>query len=150
MTLLAPLGWHIQLHAMADQIAAYAPLLKRLPCQIVFDHFARLPAKGGLEHPAYEVVCDMLAEKRAWIKLSAPYLVSHGSSADLQVASLGSALVHNSPERVVWGSDWPHMTEASKPEFQRLKDMVNPMAQGDTTLLRQIFISNPNALYGFR
>ena len=115
---VSELGWHVQLHWTADQIVEHEDLLQRLPSTIVFDHLGRLPMPGGIDHPAYPIMLRLLDAGRAWIKLSGPYLDSQvgeeGGYRDLD--RVAHAWLDAAPERLVWGSDWPHVTERDKPD----------------------------------
>lgn len=70
---ITEVGWHLQVFAGADRIAALAPVLRALPCPVVFDHFAQLPLRDWAAHPAWAVVMDLLQAGRGWVKLSSPY-----------------------------------------------------------------------------
>ena len=145
---VAELGWHVQLHWRADQIVAHASLLDRLPCTIVFDHMGRLPQPEGPGHAAFGIIARLLDRGRTWVKLSGPYLASHGPAyADRK--AVASAYVRAAPERLVWGSDWPHPTEKdTKPDDAFLLDLLSDWA-GDESLRRKILVDNPSTLYGF-
>lgn len=148
---IAGLGWHLQLHWTADQFAAHRDLLLRLPTPIVFDHLARLPLPGGTGHPAFALVSELLARGNGWLKLSGAYLDSivgeAGRYAD--IAPIAKAWVRTAPERLVWGSDWPHFTEPDrKPDDALLFDLLTDWA-GDDTVRHRILVDNPARLYGF-
>lgn len=145
------LGWHVQLHWSANQIAQHAPLLSRLPCTIVFDHLARLPLPGAQAHPAFGVVSRLLDNGRTWIKLSGAYLDSRtgaeGGYAD--TTGIARAWVRQAPGRVVWGSDWPHPTErAAKPDDAVLFDLLGQWVPDEATR-RRVLVDNPALLYDF-
>ena len=145
------LGWHVQLHWSADQIAAHEALLDRLPCTMVFDHLARLPQPGALAHPAYGVVSRLLDEGRTWIKLSGAYLDSRlgaeGGYAD--TVDVARTWARQAPERVVWGSDWPHPTErTAKPDDAQLFDLLGQWVP-DEAARRRVLVDNPARLYDF-
>jgi predicted TIM-barrel fold metal-dependent hydrolase len=144
------LGWHLQLHWTADQIVEHAALLRRLPCPLVFDHLARLPMPAGIGHPAFAFVRGLLQEGRAWLKLSGAYLDTAvgaaGNYAD--ATAVARAWVAAAPRRLVWGSDWPHPTERSKPDDAQLMDLLPAWAE-DEAAQRAILVDNPAALYGF-
>ena len=144
------LGWHVQLHARAEQVAALEPVLAALPCAVVLDHFARLPQPEGVHHPAMPAVRRLLDKGRTWVKLCAPYLDSRtGSPRYADMKLLAGALVKAAPERVVWGSDWPHPTEPhTKPDDAALLDLLQEWI-GDEATRRRVLVSNPSALYGF-
>ncbi|VTU24572.1 putative metal-dependent hydrolase of the TIM-barrel fold protein [Variovorax sp. SRS16] len=145
---IAPLGWHVQLHWRADQIVAHAALIERLPCPIVFDHMARLPHPQGEAHPAFAIVARLLDAGRAWVKLSAPYL-DGGTPEDDSRARVVEALCRHAPERLVWGSDWPHPTETkATPDDAALLDRFGAWVPG-AALRQRVWVDNPAALYGF-
>ena len=145
------LGWHVQLHWNADQIAEHAPLLARLPCTVVFDHLARLPQLDPQAHPAFAIVCRLLEKGRTWIKLSGAYLNStigaEGGYADTD--AIAQCWVRQAPERLVWGSDWPHSTEPThKPDDAALFDVLARWIPGEATRHR-VLVENPAQLYRF-
>lgn len=144
---IASLGWHAQIHMSAAQIVEHAALLRSLPCPIVFDHMGRIPAATGTAHPAFAVICDMIERGKAWLKLSGPYLNSVAPGhADLH--DLARAYVRRFPERLVWGSDWPHVTETNKPSPPLLLRLLCDWVADEATC-RRILIANPKTLYDF-
>ena len=147
----ADLGWHVQLNANGDQIVQLEPLLARLPSPIVFDHLAHIPPDAGVQHPAFAVVQRLLQRGRAWVKLSGAYLESKvGPPSYADVGAVACAFVKAAPQRLVWGSDWPHPSVHSAwPDEAVLFDALCAWAPDDE-LRRQILVANPEALYGFR
>lgn len=146
---IADLGWHIQLHALGDQIAAAGDMLGRLPCPLVIDHMGRLPPKEGIEHPAYATIVGLLDSGKAWLKLSGAYLNTEKGPPCYEDASrVARAFCRANPERLVWGSDWPHATEAIKPDDALLFDLLASWVQ-DEADRKRILVTNPEALYGF-
>lgn len=147
---IAPLGWHAQLHMSGDQIVAHADMLGRLPCPIVIDHMARLPPALGVRHPAWDVVRGLLDGGNCWVKLSGAYLNTATGGPDYADATaVARAFVQAAPERLVWGSDWPHVTEASHPpDTVALLGLLNAWAP-DAGVRTRILVDNPRQLYGF-
>ncbi len=147
---IADLGWHLQLHWTADQIVAHEAMLKRLPTQIVFDHMTRLPQPLGLNHPAVNIVEYLLAQGRTWIKLSGAYLDSQvGETGDfLDIDAVARHWIDTAPDRLVWGSDWPHPTEATKPNDANMLDMLARWTT-EPAVIEKILVQNPSELYGF-
>jgi predicted TIM-barrel fold metal-dependent hydrolase len=143
-------GWHVQIHMSGDQIVEQAALLERLPCPVVIDHMARLPPGLGVKHPAFEIVRRMVDKGNTWVKVSGAYLNTDiGAPTYSDAAAVTKDWIHAAPERVVWGSDWPHVTEThGKPDDARLLDLLAQAAPDKATLAR-ILVANPARLYGF-
>ncbi|WP_250520609.1 MULTISPECIES: amidohydrolase family protein [unclassified Caballeronia] len=147
---VAELGWHVQLHWTAEQIVDHEALVHRLPAEMVFDHRARLPTQDGVQHAAFDIVRRLADAGRAWIKLSGPYLDSSlgMGSRYADITPMARAWVHAVSERLVWGSDWPHVTERHKPDDAFLLDLLAEWAEDEATRER-ILVTNPAVLYGF-
>jgi predicted TIM-barrel fold metal-dependent hydrolase len=147
---IAELGWHAQIHMRGDQLVAMAEVIARLPCTIVIDHMGRVPQPDGIHHPAFDIVKRLLDSGRAWVKISGPYLdtrVGPPSYSDLH--EVARALIRYAPDRCVWGSDWPHPTEAeTKPDDAALLDLFTDWCGNEETRHR-ILVENPAQLYGF-
>ena len=150
---IAALGWHLQLLMPLDQLATLGKALHDLPVALVFDHFGRVTPEQCGQHPAHDLLLELLQSRRAWVKLSGGYLVSptHRSD-DPQLLPLARSFIEAAPDRVIWGSDWPHATASAgrhpMPDDAAQVDALVRWA-GDTHLLRQILVSNPEQLYGF-
>lgn len=145
---IAPLGWHAQLHMSADQIVEHAALIRRLPCPVVIDHMGRLPPAQGPDHPAFAVIAGLLQAGKAWVKLSGAYLNTVIGPPYQDATRMAQALVAEAPERLVWGSDWPHVTERHKPDDAMLLDLLTVWA-GSETVRNRILCDNAAVLYGF-
>jgi predicted TIM-barrel fold metal-dependent hydrolase len=146
---MAAIGWHVQIHMRGDQIVDNADMLRRLPCTIVIDHMGRVPLPAGTSHPSYAVVRELIDRDKTWVKLSGAYQdtkIGPPTYADATV--LARAYAAAAPERMVWGSDWPHPTEKSKPDDALLLDLLGEWAPDDATR-RRILVDNPRTLYGF-
>lgn len=146
---IAALGWHAQIHMSGDQLVAHADTLAALPCDIVIDHMGRLPPAAGIAHPAFAAIRRLLDNGRTWVKISGAYLNTNLGPPDYADATtVAQAFVRAAPERLVWGSDWPHVTETHKPDTAALFDLVAIWA-GDEPTRRRILVDNPARLYGF-
>jgi D-galactarolactone isomerase len=145
------LGWHVQIHMLGDQILQTQDLLQRLPSRIVFDHLARIPQLAGVDHPAFAFVQKLIDKGRTWVKLSSAYQDSKvGSPTYADVSKVAQAYVKAAPERMVWGSDWPHPTEKAdaKPDDAVLFNLLAECAP-DEAVRNRILVDNPAALYRF-
>jgi predicted TIM-barrel fold metal-dependent hydrolase len=148
---IAPMGWHVQLNMTADTTLAAKDVLSRLPCQIVFDHLAHMPEPIGIGHPAFAVVVGLLQTGKAWVKLSGAYADTKiGPPTYADSTAVAQAYVKAAPERLVWGSDWPHPSEAvdKKPNDAILFDLLAQWAP-DESVRNRILVDNPARLYGF-
>ncbi|HTK00327.1 MAG TPA: amidohydrolase family protein [Bordetella sp.] len=148
---IADLGWHVQLHMSGDQIVAHAAMFSRLPCPIVFDHMARLPAGLGVRHPAWGIVRSLIDGGKCWVKLAGAYLNTLEGGPDYRDATaIAQAYVQAAPQRLVWGSDWPHVTERrhGPPDTVALLDLLARWVP-DEAVRNRILVDNPRQLYGF-
>jgi predicted TIM-barrel fold metal-dependent hydrolase len=148
---VAPLGWHVQFNMSADTTLAAKDVLYRLPCPVVFDHLAHMPQPAGISHPAFAVVVDLMQKGKAWLKLSGAYADTKvGAPTYADSTAVARAYVKAAPDRLVWGSDWPHPTEQAKvlPDDAVLFDLLAEWAP-DEAVRNRILVDNPAKLYGF-
>ena len=143
-------GWHVQFYPHGTDIVDYADKLLALPNDIVLDHFASIPAAGGVDQPAVKAVLKMLDTGRVWLKLSGPMRCTMDNFPYAVVTPLAKLFVKHAPERMVWGSDWPHvnMDGREMPNDGDLLDLMSEWAP-DETVRNRILADNAKALYGF-
>ena len=147
---LAALGWTCQINMRPKQIEDNADLLASLPGHLVFDHLAQIPQPGGLDSAPYKIIRSLLDKGRTWVKLSGPYVSSKdGPPGYADAGAVAVAYVKAAPERLVWGSDWPHPTEkpGHKPDDAHLLDLFAEWA--GSAAFKRILVDNPAELYGF-
>jgi predicted TIM-barrel fold metal-dependent hydrolase len=144
------LGWHIQINATAPIIMSIMDVLERVPSPIVFDHLAHVPQPAGINDPLYARVRALIDKGRTWIKLSGAYQDTKvGPPTYADAAAVARAYVKAAPERMVWGSDWPHPSEQqAKPDDALLFDLLAEWAP-EETVRHRILVQNAEALYGF-
>src|SRR4051812_3354731 len=131
---VADLGWHLQIHMRGDQIVENGAMLQRLPTPVVFDHLGRLPQPAPLEHAAYNIIRAMLDKGNTWMKLSGAYMDTRsGAPTYADKTPVTQAYIKTAPERMVWGSDWPHPTEKDKPNDALLFDLLAEWAPDEAT-----------------
>ena len=158
---IRPLGWHIQMYTDLDVIAENAATFQGLDVDIILDHMAKVDATLGAAHPRFPALQRLIDTGRFWIKLSGTYRVSHDYYGTPAVTALARALVALNPERMVWGTDWPHLANhnrvaSAKPpaidyhpiDYGRLLSLV-PEWTGNTKAMAQILSHNPARLYDF-
>jgi predicted TIM-barrel fold metal-dependent hydrolase len=143
------LGWHVQINMTADQIVAAEDLWNRLPSPIVFDHLGHVPQPAGVDHPVFNTIRRLVDKGRTWVKLSVTYdNTKDGPPGYADITRVAQAYVKAAPERMVWGSNWPHPNEANKPDDAALFDLMARWAPDEKTRNR-ILVENPATLYGF-
>ena len=147
---VARLGWHIQVFMHPEQLVELEPVLAALPVPLVIDHMARIDPAEGADAAAFAAARRLLDGGNTWMKLSGVYMRSRdGAPAYRDAFALGRALVEAAPERLVWGSDWPHTTETpGTVDDAALADVLAAWC-GDEAVRRRILVDNPAKLYGF-
>ncbi len=143
-------GWHVQFYPHGAPIADFEKRLLGLPNTIVLDHFASIEAERGVDQPAMTVLKRMLDTGRVWIKISGAMRCVPGDFPYAAVTPIARALVAHRPDRLVWGSDWPHvnMDGRGMPNDGDLVDQIPEWIE-TPALQRQILVDNPKRLYGF-
>ena len=143
-------GWHVQFYPHGTDIVDYADKLLALPNVIVLDHFASIPAAGGTEQPAFQTLLRMLDTGRVWVKLSGPMRCTLENIPYPAVTPLAGALVRHAPERLVFGTDWPHVNLDGR-EMPNDGDLVDLLADWvpDAATRTRILVDNACTLYGF-
>ena len=142
------MGWNMQLHMGAQQIAYQADVIRKLPGRVVIDHMGRLDPRQGVKDPAYTFILEMIDRGNTWVKLSGPYLNTVTGRPWEDASATARAIAAYAPERVVWGSDFPHVTEKVKPDERELVELIANWLPSDRA--RQLaLVDNPRELYGF-
>lgn len=146
---VAPLGWHVQVNAPAADLVAARETWSSLPCPVVFDHLGRVPPSDPLHQPAFQMVRGLLQQGRAYVKLSGFYNeTTVGAPGYDDRVEVARAYAAEAPERVLWGSDWPHPTEQKKliPDDAALLDALGRAVPSEGAR-RLVLVDNPARLY---
>ena len=147
---VADLGWHVQFNVEGRQIVELADVLRRLPTPMVFDHLGN-PGPMGIDHPSHTIVRSLIDRGRTWVKLSGAYSNSRMGPPYPEATRIAHAFVQAAPERLVWGSDWPHpgvVPVSDKPDDALLFDLLSVWVP-DEAMRNLILVRNPETLYGF-
>jgi predicted TIM-barrel fold metal-dependent hydrolase len=150
-------GWHVQVFVPADAIEPLAPFIRTLPVGVVFDHFG-LIAPGTTSGPL-GALCRLLESGNVWVKISGAYRIAADPN-DAAIDPLARALCRANPERIVWGSDWPHTPKhdihtggATELPFQAIDTRgllhLLPRWLEDDALVKRVLVDNPARLYDF-
>jgi 2-pyrone-4,6-dicarboxylate lactonase len=147
---VAPLGWHVEFLVHVDEFDELPDLARSLPTDIVVGHLGYMPTARGLEDPGYRRFLALVAEGRCWVKLTGPYRISGNETPPFaDVAPFAAALVETRPDRILWGSDWPHvMCKKPMPNDGDLLDALGAWVPDEATR-DAILVANPARLYGF-
>ncbi|MDX1486120.1 MAG: amidohydrolase family protein [Alphaproteobacteria bacterium] len=155
---IAALGWSLVIHLEWPYLLANEEFIRALPVPTVIDHMARIEPGEGLEQPAFQLLLDLLKDERFWTKICcvdkiSAWPESHvtGGLPFADVIPFARAAIAAAPDRVIWGSDWPHgntFTPGRTPNEGDLLDLLGAIAPDDETR-RRILVDNPARLYGF-
>jgi len=143
--LLADAGLHAELWTDCKVLPDVADRLRRLPVPLVIDHMGGFDVRAGVDEPGFACLLSLVSSGHAWVKLCAYRNLL--PSADLELGKpFHDALLLANPQRLVWGSDWPHLRVAPAPDAARLLDAFRRWTATEA-MTEQILVSNPSALY---
>ena len=130
-------GWHVQLYTNPAMITAIKDLVMASPVPVVFDHFGGAQAALGVEQPGFADLVELVKSGKAYVKISGAYRASKLGPDYADCVPLAQALIAANPDRIVWGTDWPHPDSVTPPGKQ-ITD-VTPLFQiDDGRLLNQL------------
>jgi 2-pyrone-4,6-dicarboxylate lactonase len=146
---IAHRGWHLQLLIDGPRLLSASARLARLPVPFVVDHMGYIPAANGVGDPGFQELCKLLKEADCWVKISGANRISTQPIPYRDTIPLARTLVATRAERLVWGSDWPHVAiEGPIANDGTLLDLLAEWVPDEATRNR-ILVDNPAALYGF-
>jgi 2-pyrone-4,6-dicarboxylate lactonase len=147
---VAKRNWHIVLHFDAKDLPQYMSLLNSMPTPFVIDHMARVNATYGVEQESFQALLSLMNDERCWVKISgAERLTADGPPPYDDVVPYARALIAAAPDRVLWGTDWPHPNVRHIPDDGDLVDLLVDFAP-DEAIRDRILIENPRRLYPLR
>jgi predicted TIM-barrel fold metal-dependent hydrolase len=139
-------GWHVVLHLDAPDIAPFSAMIRHLPLPFVIDHMGRVPAAAGLDQPGLRALIELSRLENCWIKVCGAERIAMPPYD--QAVPIARALVEAAPERVLWGTDFPHPNATHEADEADLVDLV-PRYAPDALAQRRLLVDNPARLYGF-
>jgi len=145
---LQRLGWHLILHLDAVDLVEFESLFRSLPVPFVIDHMGRVNAVDGLKQPPFQILLGFMKQKNAWVKICGAERVSSEGPPFTDAVPFARALIAAAPDRVLWGTDWPHPNVKWMPDDAALLELF-PLMAPDAALQKQILVDNPARLYGF-
>ena len=145
---LHALGWHLVLHLDAQDLVELEQIFRTLPVPFVIDHMGRVKAADGLDQRPFKVLLQAMKNEKCWVKICGAERVSSKGPPFTDAVPFGRALVEAAPDRVLWGTDWPHPNVKWMPNDAELVNLFPLMAPGKD-LQYKILVDNPARLYGF-
>ncbi len=143
---IKPMGWHLQVHLDAQDILAYRDFLLGLDIPFIIDHMGRVVAKNGLEQQPFKLMLDLMQDPRVWTKVSGSERVSSTGKPFHDAMPYARALVAAAPDRVLWGTDYPHPNVKEMPNDGEQVDLF-ALTFPDEAMRRKILVDNPTKLY---
>ena len=141
-------GWHLILHLDAQDLVEFKDMFLKIPVPIVIDHMGRVVAKDGLEQQPFKVLLEFMRHETFWVKITGAERVSSKGPPFDDAVPYAQALIAAAPDRILWGTDWPHPNVKWMPNDGDLVDLFPRMAP-DPALQKKILVDNPARLYGF-
>ena len=158
---LAGRRWHIQINTGLAVVAGLKDQVMASPIPVVFDHFAGAEAALGVQQSGFDVLLGLVQSGKAYVKISGSYRSSSARPDYADVAPLAKALIAANPQRILWGTDWPHPDSSTVPgrkttdiapllqiDDGRLLNQL-PVWAPDARLRKTILVDNPARLYGY-
>jgi len=146
---IRPLGWHLVLHLDAKDILEFEDLFKSLSITIVIDHMGRVDASAGLDQKPFQTLLEFAENENYWIKVCGSERISKEGPPFLDAVPYARKLVETAPDRMIWGTDWPHPNiKGTMPNDGDLVDLVGRFAP-EPEFHQKLLVDNPARLYGF-
>jgi len=145
---LADFGWHVVLHLDAQDILTYADRLARIPVPFIIDHMGRVKAQDGIDQKPFHALQQLMENPLAWVKVCGAERVSAGRRPFEDAIPFAERLIEIAPERVLWGTDWPHPNiSKDMPNDGGLVDLMFQFC-ADPEKRQKLLVENPLKLYG--
>lgn len=141
--------WPVALHIGPDVLIRSADLIRRLPAQIIIENYAAMDARLGPDQPALRTLVDLAQEPHVWLKAASAYRMMLKGATYEQVLPIGRAVHAASPDRTIWGTDWPHPGVFEPGMMPNDGDLVDTLLDfaPDETVRRKCLVDNPKRLF---
>jgi 2-pyrone-4,6-dicarboxylate lactonase len=154
---IVALGWSVDLHIDTKNLLAQERHIRALPIPVIIDHIARIKPAEGLNQPAFQLLLDLMKSKNVWVKVSGADKIcntkvhSYFGLPFVEVIPFARAVIEAAPDRVIWGTDWPHSNNFSPGKTPNDGDLLDLLAEfaSDEQVRKKILVDNPAKLYGF-
>jgi len=147
---IKPFHWHLEFLFPGKAIVELMPVFETLTVPMSIAHFAYQPAGAGVKAPGFQALLELAKRGNTWIKISGANRVSRGDLPPYDdVKPMAQALVEAAPDRIMWGTDWPHPNKYKvNPNDGDLVDALGDWIT-DPAMLRKILVDNPAKFYRF-
>ena len=139
-------GWHVVLHVDAPDIVPLSEMIRKLPLPFVVDHMGRVPSAAGVDQAPLKALLELAKLPNAWIKVCGSERIAMPPYT--AAVPIAAALVKAAPDRVLWGTDFPHPNPTHEADEADLVDLV-PQFAPDALAQKRLLVDNPARLYGF-
>ncbi|HET6492058.1 MAG TPA: amidohydrolase family protein [Burkholderiales bacterium] len=144
-----PFGWHMEFLMHVDEFPDLDHTFADFPVDIVLGHLGYMRTDKGIAAPGFQALLRLVKSGRCWVKLTGPMRISTTALPYSDVTPFAHALTAANPERIVWGTDWPHVIiKGAMPNDGDLADLLSDWVP-DAGLREQVLVKNPARLYGF-
>ena len=144
-------GWHAQIWVHAPDLPELAPRLLRLNIPLFIDHMGRMDTSNGISHPGFVELCKLVGQGQAWVKISGADRIRSSPQTYDDVDPFARALINANIERVIWGTDWPHINyfdQQAMPDDGDLTNLLMRWLPAEKDRI-QVLVKNPESLYDF-
>jgi 2-pyrone-4,6-dicarboxylate lactonase len=139
-------GWHVVLHVDAPDIVSLSDMMKKIPVPFVIDHMGRVPAAAGVDQPPLRALLELAKLENCWIKVTGSERIDMPPYA--KAVPIARTIAEAIPDRVLWGTDFPHPNATHEADEGELVDLV-PQFVAEPLAQKQLLVDNPAKLYGF-
>jgi predicted TIM-barrel fold metal-dependent hydrolase len=146
---IAPMGWHMEFLMHCDEFPDMDRTFADFPVNIVLGHLGYMKCDKGLNDPGFQALLRLMQAGKAWVKFTGPYRISTQAMPHADTNAYAHALIAANAQRVLWGSDWPHvMVKSAMPNDGDICDLLSSWIP-DAATREQVLVKNPAKLYGF-
>lgn len=143
------MGWHLVIHVDAPDLVEFEDLFASFDLPKVIDHMGRVPTSGGIRQKPFQILLDFMQRADFWVKVCGSERISQAGPPFYDAIPYAQALIEVAPDRILWGTDWPHPNISKfMPNDGDLVDLV-PLFARDKNLQKKVLVDNPARLYGF-
>jgi predicted TIM-barrel fold metal-dependent hydrolase len=148
MRLVEPHGWHIAIHLFGKELLESLDFIRSIKAPVVIDHIGRVDAADGPDGRAFKALRGLVDTGKVWVKLSGTDRITRQKPPYRDAVALARILADQAPERMLWGTDWPHPNHSAVPDDGMLVDLIADIAPDDSTR-RRMLVDNPAEFFGF-